>query len=131
MCLFLFFCFSSKQSIGPIDVRSFLCIPTTSSPAEWIFSAAGNICSQKRACLSHEHVDMLTFLHFNLVLIWQSKKNKPVPKWHCFSWNPLQMKLLMLLPYLIEICLHSSIHFFYCNIADLFLFIYFLFLFYA
>lgn len=42
--------------------RSFLCIPATSTPAEWIFSAAGNIFSQKRASLSHEHVDMLTFL---------------------------------------------------------------------
>ncbi|KAK9976475.1 hypothetical protein ABG768_021680 [Culter alburnus] len=49
--------------------RSFLCIPATSTPAERIFSAAGNICSQKRASLSREHVDMLTFLHFNSALI--------------------------------------------------------------
>ncbi|KAI7799915.1 putative zinc finger BED domain-containing protein 1-like [Triplophysa rosa] len=48
--------------------RSFLCIPATSTPAERIFSAAGNICSQKRASLSSEHVDMLTFLHFNSAL---------------------------------------------------------------
>ncbi len=49
--------------------RSFLCIPASSTPAERIFSAAGNICSQKRASLSCEHVDMLTFLHFNSALI--------------------------------------------------------------
>ncbi|GAA6085219.1 zinc finger BED domain-containing protein 4-like [Tachysurus ichikawai] len=49
--------------------RSFLCIPATSTPSERIFSAAGNICSQKRASLSREHVDMLTFLHFNTALI--------------------------------------------------------------
>ncbi len=49
--------------------RSFLCIPASSTPAERIFSAAGNICSQKRASLSREHVDMLTFLHFNSALI--------------------------------------------------------------
>ncbi|GAA6088583.1 zinc finger BED domain-containing protein 1-like [Tachysurus ichikawai] len=49
--------------------RSFLCIPATSTPSERIFSAAGNICSQKRARLSREHVDMLTFLHFNSALI--------------------------------------------------------------
>lgn len=40
--------------------RSLLCIPATSTPAERIFSAAGNICSRKRASLTQEHVDMLT-----------------------------------------------------------------------
>ncbi|KAI4801496.1 hypothetical protein KUCAC02_019391 [Chaenocephalus aceratus] len=45
--------------------RSFLCIPATSTPSERIFSVAGNICSQKRASLSRDHVEMLTFLHFN------------------------------------------------------------------
>lgn len=45
--------------------RSLLCIPATSTPAEPIFSAAGNICSQKRARLTPEHVDMLTFLSMN------------------------------------------------------------------
>ncbi|KAK1889018.1 Zinc finger BED domain containing protein 1 [Dissostichus eleginoides] len=45
--------------------RSFLCIPATSTPSERIFSVAGNICSQKRASLSGDHVEMLTFLHFN------------------------------------------------------------------
>ncbi|KAM8766859.1 E3 SUMO-protein ligase ZBED1-like [Acanthopagrus schlegelii] len=49
--------------------RSLLCIPATSTPSERLFSAAGNIVSKKRASLSPEHVDMLTFLHFNKVLL--------------------------------------------------------------
>lgn len=49
--------------------RSLLCIPATSTPSERLFSAAGNIVSEKRASLSPEHVDMLTFLHCNKVLL--------------------------------------------------------------
>lgn len=45
--------------------KSYLCIPGTSTPSERLFSAAGNITSKKRASLSQEHVDMLTFLHCN------------------------------------------------------------------
>uniref|UniRef100_A0A3Q3FQ82 Zinc finger BED domain-containing protein 1-like n=1 Tax=Kryptolebias marmoratus TaxID=37003 RepID=A0A3Q3FQ82_KRYMA len=45
--------------------KSNLCIPGTSTPSERLFSAAGNIASKKRASLSQEHVDMLTFLHCN------------------------------------------------------------------
>ncbi|KAL3980064.1 doublesex- and mab-3-related transcription factor 3 [Sarotherodon galilaeus] len=45
--------------------KSFLCIPATSTPSERIFSTAGNICSQKRASLSAEHVEKLTFLAMN------------------------------------------------------------------
>uniref|UniRef100_A0A3B4T2Q5 HAT C-terminal dimerisation domain-containing protein n=1 Tax=Seriola dumerili TaxID=41447 RepID=A0A3B4T2Q5_SERDU len=45
--------------------RSLLCIPATSTPSERIFSAAGNICSQKRASLTRDHVEMLTFLSLN------------------------------------------------------------------
>ncbi|XP_049902249.1 E3 SUMO-protein ligase ZBED1-like [Epinephelus moara] len=45
--------------------KSYLCIPGTSTPSERLFSAAGNIASKKRASLSPEHVDMLTFLHCN------------------------------------------------------------------
>lgn len=45
--------------------KSYLCIPGTSTPSERLFSAAGNIASKKRASLSPEHVDMLTFLHAN------------------------------------------------------------------
>ncbi|XP_042343871.1 E3 SUMO-protein ligase ZBED1-like [Plectropomus leopardus] len=45
--------------------QSFLCIPATSTPSERLFSAAGNIASKRRASLSSEHVDMLTFLHCN------------------------------------------------------------------
>ncbi|XP_061578913.1 E3 SUMO-protein ligase ZBED1-like [Cololabis saira] len=49
--------------------RSLLCIPATSTPSERLFSAAGNIVSKKRASLTPEHVDMLTFLHCNKVLL--------------------------------------------------------------
>ena len=45
--------------------KSYLCIPGTSTPSERLFSAAGNIASKRRASLSQEHVDMLTFLHCN------------------------------------------------------------------
>lgn len=45
--------------------KSFLCIPGTSTPSERLFSAAGNIVCKKRASLSPEHVNMLTFLHSN------------------------------------------------------------------
>uniref|UniRef100_A0A3B5A3U7 BED-type domain-containing protein n=1 Tax=Stegastes partitus TaxID=144197 RepID=A0A3B5A3U7_9TELE len=45
--------------------KSFLCIPATSTPSERLFSAAGNDASMRRASLSSEHVDMLTFLHCN------------------------------------------------------------------
>uniref|UniRef100_A0A3Q1B1H2 HAT C-terminal dimerisation domain-containing protein n=1 Tax=Amphiprion ocellaris TaxID=80972 RepID=A0A3Q1B1H2_AMPOC len=49
--------------------KSFLCIPATSTPSEQIFSAAGNICSQKRASLCPRHVEMLTFLAMNKSLM--------------------------------------------------------------
>lgn len=45
--------------------RSYLAVPATSTPSERLFSAAGNIVSKKRASLTPDHVDMLTFLHFN------------------------------------------------------------------
>jgi hypothetical protein len=45
--------------------KSYLCVPATSTPSERLFSIAGNIASKKRASLSPEHVDMLTFLHYN------------------------------------------------------------------
>lgn len=48
------------------QAKSLLCIPATSTPSERLFSAAGNIASKKRASLTPEHVDMLTFLHCNL-----------------------------------------------------------------
>lgn len=46
--------------------KSVLCIPVTSTPSERLFSAAGTIASKKRASLTPEHVNMLTFLHHNL-----------------------------------------------------------------
>ncbi|XP_044155622.1 E3 SUMO-protein ligase ZBED1-like [Bufo gargarizans] len=45
--------------------RSYLCIPSTSTPSERLFSATGNIACKKRASLSPDHVDMLSFLHCN------------------------------------------------------------------
>lgn len=51
--------------------KSYLCIPGTSTPSEHLFSAAGNIASKKRASLSPEHVDMLTFLHANAEFLYR------------------------------------------------------------
>ncbi|XP_049608369.1 E3 SUMO-protein ligase ZBED1 isoform X3 [Syngnathus scovelli] len=45
--------------------KSFLGIPATLTPSERLFFATGNIASRRRASLSSEHVDMLTFLHCN------------------------------------------------------------------
>ncbi|XP_065111079.2 E3 SUMO-protein ligase ZBED1-like [Paramisgurnus dabryanus] len=49
--------------------KTVLCIPATSTPSERLFSSAGNIASKRRARLSSEHVDMLTFLHCNHMLL--------------------------------------------------------------
>lgn len=46
--------------------KSYLSVPATSTPSERLFSAAGNIVIKKRASLTSEHVDMLTFLHSNV-----------------------------------------------------------------
>ena len=43
--------------------RKLLCIPATSTPAERVFSAAGNTVIPKRASLEPECVDQLVFLH--------------------------------------------------------------------
>ncbi|KAK1895180.1 Zinc finger BED domain containing protein 1 [Dissostichus eleginoides] len=48
-----------------VVARSYLAAPATSTPSEHLFSAAGTIVSKKRASLTKEHVDMLTFLHSN------------------------------------------------------------------
>ena len=45
--------------------KSYLAAPTTSTPLERLFSAAGTIVSKKGASLLKEHVDMLAFLHSN------------------------------------------------------------------
>ena len=44
----------------------YLAIPATSVPCERVFSAAGHIVSEKRACLLPENVNMLVFLAENL-----------------------------------------------------------------
>ena len=46
--------------------RKYLCIVATSVPSEQLFSTAGNIVSEKRACLLPENVNKLVFLHANL-----------------------------------------------------------------
>lgn len=48
-----------------VVAKSYLAAPATSTPSERLFSAAGTILSKKRASLTKEHVDMLTFLHSN------------------------------------------------------------------
>ena len=48
-----------------VVAKSYLAAPATSTPSERLFSAAGSIVSEKRASLTKEHVDMLTFLHSN------------------------------------------------------------------
>ncbi|CAI5661729.1 unnamed protein product [Oreochromis niloticus] len=45
--------------------KSYLAVPATSTPSERLFSVAGNIVTRKRASLTAEHVEMLTFLHSN------------------------------------------------------------------
>ena len=46
--------------------RKYLCVPASSVPAERIFSTAGYLINNKRACLRAEHVDMLIFLNKNM-----------------------------------------------------------------
>jgi len=46
--------------------KRLLCIPTTSVPAERIFSTSGLIINKQRASLKQENIDMLVFLNRNL-----------------------------------------------------------------
>lgn len=48
---------------------SFLLTPASSTPSERVFSTAGYILNDRRNRLSHEHVDMLVFLHHNYSLL--------------------------------------------------------------
>lgn len=43
-----------------------LSVPATSTPSEHLFSTTGNIVAKKRASLTADHVDMLTFPHDNV-----------------------------------------------------------------
>lgn len=47
--------------------KKYLSVPATSIPSERLFSVAGNIVTKKRASLTSEHVDILTFLHCNAI----------------------------------------------------------------
>ncbi|XP_078017006.1 E3 SUMO-protein ligase ZBED1-like [Epinephelus lanceolatus] len=46
--------------------RKYLCIPATSFPSEWAFSASGNIVTCQRSALKPARVDQLVFLALNL-----------------------------------------------------------------
>lgn len=48
--------------------QKYLCVAGTSVPSERMFSAAGNLLSAKRSCLSSSNLDMLLFLNKNLKL---------------------------------------------------------------
>lgn len=43
----------------------YLCIPATSTESERMFSKAGSIVSERRACLKPKNVDMLLFINKN------------------------------------------------------------------
>ena len=47
-------------------VKRYLCIPATSTPSKRVFSKAGHIVNDRRACLLPETVNMLVFLSGNL-----------------------------------------------------------------
>ncbi|XP_057706031.1 E3 SUMO-protein ligase ZBED1-like [Corythoichthys intestinalis] len=49
--------------------KCFLAIPATSTPSERLFSNTANFASKRKASISNEHVDMLTFLHCNHMLL--------------------------------------------------------------
>lgn len=48
--------------------RKFLCSPSTSVPSERLFSAAGNIYTDKRSNLLPERAEMLLFIKYNMKL---------------------------------------------------------------
>ena len=49
--------------------KKYLAIPVTSVPLERVFSAAGDIVSEKRSCLLRELVSRLVFLAKNLYIL--------------------------------------------------------------
>ena len=57
---------SSRYPNLTVLAKKYLAIPATSVPAERVFSTAGNIVNQKRACLLPENVNLLVFLAENL-----------------------------------------------------------------
>ena len=57
---------SHKYPVLSVLSKKYLAIPATSVPSERVFSAAGNIVSEKRSCLLRELVSRLVFLAKNL-----------------------------------------------------------------
>ena len=64
-------------SIVAILARFVLCTPATSTPAECMFLAAGNIVTKKRASLLPSNVDALIFLNKNWELLFGSSAARP------------------------------------------------------
>ncbi|XP_002415615.3 E3 SUMO-protein ligase ZBED1-like [Ixodes scapularis] len=58
---------SNQSTMTPLCEMAlkYLCVPATSVPAERVFSAAGQIVSDRRSRLKGKNVDMLVFLHQN------------------------------------------------------------------
>ena len=56
---------AAKYPIISQLARKLLAIPASSTPSERVFSAAGNIVTKKRSCLSADHVDALVTLAMN------------------------------------------------------------------
>ena len=53
------------NAIAPLAKRA-LCVMGTSVPSERLFSAAGNLVTAKRSCLSSKNIDIMLFLNKNL-----------------------------------------------------------------
>ena len=56
---------SRYPTLNQLALR-YLCIPATSVPSERVFSIAGHVANEKRACLLPETVNMMAFLAENL-----------------------------------------------------------------
>ena len=57
--------------------KNILCTPSSSTPAERVFSASGLVASQQRAALKPENVDALVFLNKNTAMLFGLKTLGP------------------------------------------------------